>query len=144
MTIKHQNALKIYKKIEKGNDLQKSSYEVVFSVLTVLNKNIQLMIIDVDKKSAFLITKQKKELCEVQKSLTKYLVRSLTSIYALQTSLNFEKGGMIATNLFQLYEFCRLQIINSFTKNENKGLKKASESLKEIIDAWSQMEKNYD
>ena len=102
------------------------------------------MIIDVDKKSAFLITKQKKELCEVQKSLTKYLVRSLTSIYALQTSLNFEKGGMIATNLFQLYEFCRLQIINSFTKNENKGLKKASESLKEIIDAWSQMEKNYD
>jgi len=144
MTIKHQNALKIYKKIEKGNDLQKSSYEVVYSVLTVLNKNIQLMIIDVDKKSAFLITKQKKELCEVQKSLTKYLVRSLTSIYALQTSLNFEKGGMIATNLFQLYEFCRLQIINSFTKNENKGLKKASESLKEIIDAWSQMEKNYD
>ena len=144
MKIKHQNALKIYKKIEKGNDLQKSSYEVVYSVLTVLNKNIQLMIIDVDKKSAFLITKQKKELCEVQKSLTKYLVRSLTSIYALQTSLNFEKGGMIATNLFQLYEFCRLQIINSFTKNENKGLKKASESLKEIIDAWSQMEKNYD
>ena len=144
MTIKYQNALKIYKKIEKGNDLQKSSYEVVYSVLTVLNKNIQLMIIDVDKKSAFLITKQKKELCEVQKSLTKYLVRSLTSIYALQTSLNFEKGGMIATNLFQLYEFCRLQIINSFTKNENKGLKKASESLKEIIDAWSQMEKNYD
>ena len=144
MTIKHQNALKIYKKIEKGNDLQKSSYEVVYSVLTVLNKNIQLMIIDVDKKSAFLITKQKKELCEVQKSLTKYLVRSLTSIYALQTSLNFEKGGMIATNLFQLYEFCRIQIINSFTKNENKGLKKASESLKEIIDAWSQMEKNYD
>ena len=144
MTIKHQNALKIYKKIEKGNDLQKSSYEVVYSVLTVLNKNIQLMIIDVDKKSAFLITKQKKELCEVQKSLTKYLVRSLTSIYALQTSLNFEKGGMIATNLFQLYEYCRLQIINSFTKNENKGLKKASESLKEIIDAWSQMEKNYD
>lgn len=144
MTIKHQNALKIYKKIEKGNDLQKSSYEVVYSVLTVLNKNIQLMIIDVDKKSAFLITKQKKELCEIQKSLTKYLVRSLTSIYALQTSLNFEKGGMIATNLFQLYEFCRIQIINSFTKNENKGLKKASESLKEIIDAWSQMEKNYD
>ena len=51
---------------------------------------------------------------------------------------------MIATNLFQLYEFCRLQIINSFTKNENKGLKKASESLQEIIYAWSQMEKNHD
>ena len=110
----------------------------------VLHRNIQLMIIDIDKKKAFSITKRKKELFEVQKSLTKYLVRSLTSIYALQTTLNFEKGGMIATNLFQLYEFCRLQIINSFTKNENKGLKKASESLQEIIYAWSQMEKNHD
>ena len=144
MTIKHQNAFKIYKKIEKGNDLQKSPYEAVYSVLKVLHRNIQLMIIDIDKKRAFSITKRKKELFEVQKSLTKYLVRSLTSIYALQTTLNFEKGGMIATNLFQLYEFCRLQIINSFTKNENKGLKKASESLQEIIYAWSQMEKNHD
>ena len=81
MTIKHKNALKIYKKIEKGNDLQKSPYEVVYSVLTVLHRNIQLMIIDIDKKKAFSITKRKKELFEVQKSLTKYLVRSLTSIY---------------------------------------------------------------
>ena len=144
MTIKHQNAFKIYKKIEKGNDLQKSPYEAVYSVLTVLHRNIQLMIIDIDKKRAFSITKRKKELFEVQKSLTKYLVRSLTSIYALQTTLNFDKGGVIATNLFQLYEFCRLQIINSFTKNENKGLKKASESLQEIIYAWSKMEKNHD
>ena len=53
MTIKHKNALKIYKKIEKGNDLQKSPYEVVYSVLTVLHRNIQLMIIDIDKKKLF-------------------------------------------------------------------------------------------
>ena len=49
MTIKHQNAFKIYKKIEKGNDLQKSPYEAVYSVLTVLHRNIQMMIIDIDK-----------------------------------------------------------------------------------------------
>ena len=36
---------------------------------------------------------------------SKHFARSLTIIYALQTSLDFEKGGEIAENLFQLYEF---------------------------------------
>ena len=33
--------------------------------------------------------------------------RALTIIYALQSSLDFEKGGSISNNLFQLYEYSR-------------------------------------
>ena len=40
-------------KIEKEMTYKESPYEVVYSVLTVLHRNIQLMIIDIDKKSFF-------------------------------------------------------------------------------------------
>ena len=64
----------------------------------------------------------------------------MTTIYSLQTSLDFEKGGTIATNLFQLYEFCRIQVIDSFSSNNNSGLKKSYDALSQIIQAWETME----
>ena len=126
----------VYKKIEKANDLEKSPYEVVGMVLKELNRTMHLLILEVDKKKAVLISKRNKDMTDVQKSITKYVSRSLTSIYSLQTSLDFDRGGNIATNLFHLYEFCRLQIIDAFTKNKNDGLKKAFDALNEIISAW--------
>ena len=126
----------VYKKIEKANDLEKSPYEVVEMVLKELNRTMHLLILEVDKKKAVLISKRNKDMTDVQKSITKYVSRSLTSIYSLQTSLDFDRGGNIATNLFHLYEFCRLQIIDAFTKNKNDGLKKAFDALNEIISAW--------
>ena len=47
---------------------------------------------------------------------SKHFARALTIIYALQTSLDFEKGGKISDNLFTVYEFCRAAILE---KNEN-------------------------
>ena len=126
----------VYKKIEKANDLEKSPYEVVEMVLKELNRTMHLLILEVDKKKAVLISKRNKDMTDVQKSITNYVSRSLTSIYSLQTSLDFDRGGNIATNLFHLYEFCRLQIIDAFTKNKNDGLKKAFDALNEIISAW--------
>jgi len=37
--------------------------------------------------------------------------RALSSIYFLQKCLDFEKGGDLAKNLFKVYEYCRVQII---------------------------------
>ena len=88
---------------------------------------------EIDKKKAFQISRQKSSLLQVQKTISKYMARSLSSIYALQTSLNFEKGGKIATNLFQLYEYCRAQIIQAFCVNDYTNLKKARAALDEII-----------
>ena len=78
---------------------------------------------------------------ETQKDVSRYFVKSLTTIYSLQTSLDFEKGGKIATNLFQLYEYCRLQIIDAFSTNKNHGLKKSYDALSQIVLAWNTMEK---
>ena len=43
--------------------------------------------------------------------------KSLTAIYILQSSLDFNQGGEIAENLNKIYEFCRTTIIKSFSKS---------------------------
>ena len=65
--------------------------------------------------------------------------RSLTIIYALQTSLNFEEGGDIANNLFQLYEYARQQLLQDWKDNTIEGTEKAIISLDDIRDAWHQL-----
>ena len=134
------NVFNVYKKVKKSGDLVKSPYEIVKIILNELQRNIHLMILEIDKKKAFTISRKFKEVKSSQNSISKYLVRSLTTIYSLQTSLDFEKGGTIATNLFQLYEFCRIQVINSFSSNNNSGLKKSYDALTQIIQAWETME----
>ena len=140
MTINPSNVLSVYKKVEKAGDSVKSPYEIVKIILNELQRNIHLMILEIDKKKAFTISRKFKDVKSCQKSISKYVVKCLTTIYSLQTSLDFEKGGTIATNLFQLYEFCRTQVIDSFSSSNNKGLKKSYDALTQIITAWETME----
>jgi flagellar protein FliS len=65
--------------------------------------------------------------------------RALTSIYVLQSSLDFEKGGAIATNLFQLYEYCRLQVLKAMRRDDTANIVQARDAMKEIVDAWQQI-----
>ena len=67
---------------------------------------------------------------------SKHFARALSIIYALQSSLDFEKGESIATSLFQLYEFARQQLIADLTKGEADGTPRALDALQEIRDAW--------
>ena len=141
MALNPTNAFEIYKKVEKSGDTIKSPYEVINVILNQLHKNIHLMIIEIDKKKAFKISRQLENIKETQKAISKYFVKCLTTIYSLQTSLDFEKGGKIATNLFQVYEFCRLQVRDAFRNNTNGGLKKSYDALSQIVQAWETMEK---
>ena len=65
--------------------------------------------------------------------------RALTIIYALQSSLDFEKGGAISENLFQLYEFSRQQLLGDLRDGSGEGTETAIGILKDIRDAWSQI-----
>ena len=68
----------------------------------------------------------------------KHFTKSLTAIYSLQTSLNFDEGEKIATQLFQLYEYCRKQLIKGFTNKVVIGIRKAAEAIKSILEAWEE------
>ena len=65
--------------------------------------------------------------------------RSLTIIYALQSSLNFEDGGEIATNLFKIYEYSRQQLLKDWKDNTTDSTEKAIIALDNIREAWHQL-----
>ena len=67
--------------------------------------------------------------------------KSLTIIYSLQTSLDFEKGGEISNNLFRIYEYSRQQMIADLKNGKPKGVNTAISIISEIADAWQQIGK---
>ena len=66
--------------------------------------------------------------------------RSIAILHALQGSLDFENGGEIADNLFLVYEFARLQLLESFRSGEADRIDVAITSLQEIAGGWNQMD----
>jgi len=134
------NVLDVYKKVVKSGDLQKNPYEVVKLILKELSRTMQILSEDIEKKKQLDIKQHSSDLLLLQKSISKNVTRSLTTIYSLQTSLDFDKGGKIATGLFQLYEYCRVQIISGFTKSINDGIIKAKKALDQILSAWNNMQ----
>ncbi len=69
------------------------------------------------------------------------VTRALSALYLLQSSLDFDRGGEIAPALFQVYEHCRLQVVEAFQNSGAgaKGLQQASGFIEALRDAWSQM-----
>jgi flagellar secretion chaperone FliS len=134
------NVLDVYKKVVNSGDLQKNPYEVVKLILQELSRTMQILSEDIEKKKQLDIKQHSSDLLLLQKSISKNVTRSLTTIYSLQTSLDFDKGGKIATGLFQLYEYCRVQIISGFTKSINDGIIKAKKALDQILSAWNNMQ----
>ena len=51
--------------------------------------------------------------------------------------LDFEKGGDLAKNLFKVYEYCRVQIIEFALKGSVEKLDTAIEFVQTILDGWN-------
>ena len=63
----------------------------------------------------------------------------LSGIMVLQTSLDFENGEPIASNLFNLYDFCRKEVIANYRKNTTDGISSSILVFEDILDAWKQI-----
>jgi flagellar protein FliS len=50
--------------------------------------------------------------------------------------LDFEKGGELAKNLFKVYEYCRVQIIDFALKGTVEKLDTAIEFVQTILEGW--------
>ena len=62
--------------------------------------------------------------------------RALTILYTLQSSVDFERDFNIAKNLFQVYEYTRVTLIEEFKSCKvNKSIN-ALTALIEIRDSW--------
>ena len=99
-----------YKKTQQSSSAVSSSHEIVRTLMKELVNSMQKIVLDIQdtrirKQDQFLVNKVFEEKNALHKS--KNLSKSLSIIYGLQTSLDFDKALEIANNLFQLYEYCR-------------------------------------
>lgn len=128
-----------YKKTEQSSNSVISSHEIVRTLMKELVNSMHKIVLDIQderkrKQDNFLPYNALEEKYARQKS--KNLSKSLSIIYGLQTSLDFEKALDIANNLFQLYEYCRHEIIKGFSQKIEDGIIKAIDVIKQIMEGW--------
>lgn len=98
-------------------------HTTILLVMQELNKNLR-KIVDHDTRHA---------------ALHKQFTNAFTAIYILQTSLDFTRGGEIAENLFQLYEYVRQELLKAFGRNPDHSLSNCIVLLDEITKAWERI-----
>ncbi len=67
------------------------------------------------------------------------LSRAMRIVLGLQGSLDLEKGGEIAANLADLYDYCTRRLMHANLKNDVEAVQEVKRLISEIRDAWSQV-----
>ena len=131
-----------YKKTQQSSNAITSSHEIVRTLMKELLNSMQKIVLDIQserkrKQDKYLIDCVFEEKNARHKS--KNLSKSLSIIYGLQTSLDFDKALEISNNLFQLYEYCRHEIIKGFSQKIEHGILKAIDVIKQIMEGWEEI-----
>ena len=122
--------LQKYKLTEESSFIVKDKSAVISAILIELKRSMNIVVEKIES------TKEWKPSDEDIKLKNTHFTKALTAIYSLQVSLNFDEGGNIAIKLFQLYEYCRQQLIKGYSKKVVIGIKKAVEAIGSISEAW--------
>ena len=134
--------IKAYKKTQQSTNSVTSSHEIVKTLMKELVNSMQKLVLDIQDDRAInenKINSYKKEDKKIIQKKSKNLSKSLSIIYGLQTSLDFDKALEIANNLFQLYEYCRQEIIKGFSQKIEDGIIKAIDIINQIMEGWEQI-----
>ena len=102
-------------------------HKIIEEVLIDLKKNMETLAYSLDHEPV------------VSSIKSNSFSKSLTAIYILQSSLNFDEGKEIAENLYNIYEFCKDGIMKGFTKRNSKLVYDAIPPIDEILDGWKQI-----
>ena len=113
-------AKKFYSTTEKSSLKAQDPISIVKTMVKELQNSMNIVIDSTGKEKERFVR-------------TKYFSRSLVIIYTLQTTLDFEKGEKLATKLFQIYEYCRQQLIKCFREQVVEGTHKAINALENIF-----------
>ena len=110
-----------------GKTSNLNPHKIIEEVLKDLKKNMETLAYSLDNEPVISSIKSNS------------FSKSLTAIYILQSSLDFEAGEEVATNLFNIYEFCKSSIIKGFTQRKSKLVYDAIPPIEEILDGWKQI-----
>ena len=134
--------IQAYKKTQQSTNTVTSSHEIVRTLMKELVNSMQKLVLDIQddrvRKADKFMANTAQDEKNIQKK-SKNLSKSLSIIYGLQTSLDFDKALEIANNLFQLYEYCRQEIIKGFSQKIEDGIIKAIDIIKQIMEGWEEI-----
>ena len=71
--------------------------------------------------------------------INNHIIAAQDILSELTASLDFEKGGMLAKNLFSLYTFMNRQLMESNMKKDPGPLSTVKKHLSELRDAWDEI-----
>lgn len=134
--------IKAYKNTEKSVNSVTSSHEIIRTLMKELTNSMTKIVLDIqdernDTHNTSLSNVEIKKNKALKKS--KNVSKSLSIIYGLQTCLDFDKAFDIASNLFQLYEYCKQEILKGFTRKIEDGIIKAIDIVKQIMEGWEEI-----
>ena len=110
-----------------GKTSNLNSHKIIEEVLKDLKKNMETLAYSIDHEPV------------VSSIKSNSFSKSLTAIYILQSSLNFDEGKDIAENLYRIYEFAKDGIMKGFEKRNSKLIYDAIPPIDEILDGWKQI-----
>ena len=135
----NKNYIDAYKKSSNSMNSVKSSHEIIRELMFHLANSMDKIVLDINeyKNNEFDSKSVSKKELALKKS--KNMSKSLSIIYGLQTCLDFDKAFDIASNLFQLYEYCKQEILKGFTRKIEDGILKAIDIIKQIMEGWQEI-----
>ncbi|WP_029407177.1 flagellar export chaperone FliS [Thiomicrorhabdus sp. Milos-T2] len=68
-----------------------------------------------------------------------HLNKTLSIINGLKSGVNLEKGGDVASNFFELYDYCYRSVFDASRLNDAQKLSEVIEIMEGLNDSWKQM-----
>ena len=119
------SAIKQYEHADVNSKLENASkHDFIKIVLEELSKNLKSLKYAIENEG------------KLSKTKSKSFARIITSITVLTSSLDFENGEPIASNLFNLYDFCRREVLDSYRNLSTKGIDDSITVIDDILSAW--------
>ena len=119
------SAIKQYEHADVNSKLENASkHDFIKIVLEELSKNLKSLKYAIENEG------------KLSKTKSKSFARIITSITVLTSSLDFENGEPIASNLFNLYDFCRREVLDSYRNLSTKGIDDSIIVIDDILSAW--------
>ena len=127
----YHSMMKEYKNIDIHSKLENNnSHDFIKIVLNELINNMKTLSISL------------KEGPKISSTKSKAFSQSLSSIFVLQSSLDFENGQPIAGNLNDLYNYCKKEIITGYRELRSDSIETAILVITDIFEAWVEIGKS--
>ena len=122
------SAIKQYEHSDINSKLENASkHDFIKIVLEELSKNLKSLKYAIENEG------------KLSKTKSKSFARIITSLTVLTSSLDFENGEPIASNLFNLYDFCRREVLDSYRNLSTKGIDDSIIVIDDILSAWKEI-----